>query len=292
VASALVQRVKDSKPTFSVELWPPRSETAQKRLEVALGELREIGPDFVSITYGAGGSTRDRTHSLVVEIAEQGWTIPMAHLTCAAHSKGELETILLKFKAANVNDVLALRGDPPLEGDGFLPKGELDYAYQLVELAKELADFGVAVAVHPEGHPASKDLKTDRIHLKRKLELADFGVTQFYFTHEAYERVRDQMSTLGVDRPIVPGIMAPTSWSTLQKMAELSGTTIPSYVVDLFDSVGGDPKEIRKVGVDIAIQLCISAIEAGAPGVHIYSMNSAEATREIYDAVKPYLQRD
>ncbi len=285
-----MSKVYGRSATFSVELWPPRSEKAQRRLEVALEALRAIGPDFVSITYGAGGSTRDRTHALVVDLANQGWTLPMAHLTCAAHSKAELELILRNYEASGVTDILSLRGDPPLESAESLPKGELTYASELASLAKGIGNFGVAVAAHPEGHPDSPSLKSDRQYLKNKLEIADFAITQFYFSHEVFSSFCEDMHRLGVQKPIIPGVMAPTSWATLRKMSALSGATVPTSLAKLFDSCEDNPEEMRKIGVEIAVDLCTRALEDGAPGVHIYSMNSAESTHEIYDALRPFFQ--
>ena len=288
MSSVLVSKVYGEAPTFSVELWPPRSEKSQQRLEIALDALRSIGPDFVSITYGAGGSTRDRTHALVVELADQGWTIPMAHLTCAAHSKDELESILRTYQASGVTDILALRGDPPLDSVASLPKGELTYASELVSLSKSIGNFGVAVAAHPEGHPASLSQRSDRLYFKRKLELADFAITQFYFSHDVFSSFREDMDRLGVEKPIIPGVMAPTSWATLRKMSSLTGTTVPASLAELFDSCEDNPEEMRKIGVEIAVDLCTKALEEGVPGVHIYSMNSAKSTHEIYDAIRSF----
>lgn len=286
VRGSLASLFEKGRKTFSVELWPPRSEAAQQKLDRALEVLENLAPDFVSITYGAGGSTRDRTHALVLQIAEMAWTIPMAHLTCAAHSVSELKEILTSYDKAGVRNILALRGDPPLDATSDLPQGELTYASQLIELAKGIAPFTVAVAAHPEGHLDSLDLRTDRIHLAEKLKLADFAITQFYFDASAYRRLVDDLDALGVDKPILPGVMAPTSWSTLRKMSELSGATIPQSLKTRFEKLGDDHLGIRALGVEIAIELAEQALDDGAPGVHVYSMNSAESTVEIFEALK------
>lgn len=291
MTSSLLSALEDERPSFSVELWPPRSERAQERLEDALVLLKGISPDFASITYGAAGSTRERTHELVKRLAHENWTIPMAHVTCAAHTRSELQDILQGYKAVGVNHILALRGDPPLESVGPLAEGELTYALELVELAKSLGDLTVAVAAHPEGHPDSPSLVEDRKMLARKLEVADFAITQFYFQEDSYPRLLEELATLGVSRPIVPGVMAPASWRVLQKMADLSGTTVPAELAARFDALSDDPKGTSELGVEIAVDLAQKALAEGAPGVHVYTMNSAETTLQIYAALKGDLRR-
>lgn len=206
IDSMLAQRM-----TLSIELWPPRSDEAKAHLEQALEGLYALEPDFASITYGAGGSTRERTHELVVEIEQGARTEPMAHLTCAAHRREELEEILRRYADAGVDNVLALLGDPPAGATDPLPSGELSHAIELVELAKSVAPFCVAVAAHPSGHPASKDLATDRRYLAEKLALADFAITQIFFDIDEYLRLVDDVLMLGVDKPILPGVMPITS---------------------------------------------------------------------------------
>ena len=271
---------KSKKPTFSIELWPPRSSASEAKLEQALPILEKLHPTFTSITYGAGGSTRERTHDLVLRIKRETSIEPMAHLTTAAHKKSELVSILERYLGAGIENILALRGDPPLDG-GDLPKGELPHAIDLVNLARSVGEFCIAVAAHPEGHPDSPDLETDRRMLARKLELADMAVTQFFFVAEYYFRLLDDLDRLGISKPVLPGIMAPVSVKTLEKMAQLSGARIPDKVRERLYRAGESAESIRAAGVEIAIALSEELLKRGAPGIHVYTMNEASTTVEI-----------
>ncbi len=275
--SDLLQRGR----TFSIELWPPRSETAERRLEAALAELAPLRPAFTSITYGAGGSTRERTHDLVVRLQHESSMTAMAHLTCAAHRREQLEDILVRYRDAGVENILALHGDPPLDADSDLPDGDLRHALDLVELARSVAPFCVAVAAHPEGHPRSPDRATDRRHTALKLEAADFAITQFFFHLEDYLDLVDSLSALGVDKPVIPGIMPITSVRTVSKMCELSGTEVPRSITDRLEPVADQPHEVRRIGVEVATELGQKLLAEGVPGLHFYTMNQAAATREI-----------
>jgi methylenetetrahydrofolate reductase (NADPH) len=280
---ARISDLLDGGRTFSIELWPPRSETAERRLEAALAELRPLRPAFTSITYGAGGSTRERTHDLVVRLQHQSSMTAMAHLTCAAHRREQLEDVLIRYRDAGVENILALHGDPPLGADSDLPDGDLRYALDLVELARSVSPFCVAVAAHPEGHPRAPDRATDRRHTALKLEVADFAITQFFFHLEDYLELVDSLSALGVDKPVIPGIMPITSVRTVSKMCELSGTEVPTAVTDRLEPVVDQPEEVRRIGVEVATELGQKLLAEGVPGLHFYTMNQAAATREIYD---------
>ena len=265
--------------TLSVELWPPRSEAAESRLEAALAEIESVlAPAFYSITYGAGGSTRERTHDLVVRLRNEAGGTAMAHLVCAAHSRAELAEILERYRAAGVDNILALKGDPPLDAEESLQPGELSYAGELVTLAKSVGDFCVAVAAHPEGHPRSPDRASDRRFLAAKLEVADFAITQFFFKSEDYFSLVDELGRLGVDKPVLPGIMPITNPRTLAKMAEMSGSAVPEELARRIDAVAGEPGEVAKIGVEVATTLGAELLEGGAPGLHFYTMNVSAAT--------------
>ena len=273
--SELIERGR----TVSVELWPPRTEAAEARLEAALAELGEaIRPAFCSITYGAGGSTRERTHELVVRIQHEGRSVPMAHLVCAAHTRAELVEILSRYREAGVENLLALKGDPPLEATGELPAGELAHAVELVTLAKSVGDFCVAVAAHPNGHPDSPDRASDRYHLARKLEVADFAISQFFFELDDYLGLVEELAARGNEKPVLPGIMPITNARTLSRMAEMSGCVVPAALARRIDEVADRPDEVRKIGIEVATTLCAALLEQGAPGLHFYTMNSATAT--------------
>lgn len=268
--------------TFSFELMPPRTPEREAQLSKALDGLIPLKPSFVSITYGAGGSTRSTTHDLVVRLLREGDLNPMAHLTCAAHSRTELSEILKRYADKGLENILALRGDPPLAGEAVLVDGELKTAAELVALAREIADFAVAVAMHPEGHPKAPTAEADRRRQAAKLQQADFGITQFFFRVEDYLRLTEDMAHLNVTKPIIPGILPPTNVAQLDKMAQMSGAEVPREVAERLHAVADDSAEVRKVGVDIATELCAQLLDAGAPGLHFYTMNKSTATREIY----------
>jgi methylenetetrahydrofolate reductase (NADPH) len=265
---------------FSFEFFPPKTEEAEAQLQRTLLELAPLRPSFVSITYGAGGTTRERTHDLVLGILQSTEMTPMAHLCCAGHRQDELAGILARYRDEGVENILALRGDPPAELG--LPPGDLDHAIDLVHLAKEIGPFSVGVAAHPEGHPASPDMESDRRHLAAKLAVADFAVTQFFFRLDDYLRLVDDLAALGCDRPVVPGIMPVTNLSQVARFAALSGAEFPADLAARLEAVAEDPAEVRRIGVEVATDLCRDLLDAGAPGLHFYTLNRSPATREIF----------
>ncbi|MDQ3946790.1 MAG: methylenetetrahydrofolate reductase [NAD(P)H] [Actinomycetota bacterium] len=265
---------------FSFEFFPPRTDEAEAQLQRTLLDLAPLQPSFVSVTYGAGGTTRERTHDIVVDVLRNTTMTPMAHLTCAAHTRTELSGILERYRDARVENILALRGDPPAELG--LPPGDLGYAAELVQMAREVAPFSVGVAAHPEGHPASPDLESDRRYLAEKLRLADFAITQFFFRLDDYRRLIDDLSGLGVDRPVVPGIMPVTNVAQVERFAKLSGAEFPPELAERLHAVADDPAEVRRIGVQVATELCQDLLDEGAPGLHFYTLNRSLATREIY----------
>jgi len=265
---------------FSFEFFPPKTPEAETQLQTTLQELAPLRPSFVSITYGAGGTTRERTHDLVLGILRSTEMTPMAHLCCAGHAEDELRAILTRYRDEGVENILALRGDPPAELG--LPPGDFAHAVDLVQLAREIGSFSIGVAAHPEGHPASPDLESDRRHLAAKLAAADFGVTQFFFRRADYQRLVDDLAALGCDRPVVPGIMPVTNYSQVARFAALSGAEFPADLAARLEAVSDDPAEVRRIGVEVASELCRDLLEAGAPGLHFYTLNRSPATREIF----------
>ena len=265
---------------FSFEFFPPKTEEAEEQLQKTLQELAPLRPSFVSITYGAGGTTRERTHDLVLGILQSTDMTPMAHLCCAGHGADELRAILARYRDEGVENILALRGDPPAELG--LPPGDLAHAVELVQLAREVGSFSIGVAAHPEGHPASPDLTSDRRHLAAKLAEADFGVSQFFFRLDDYLRLVDDLAGLGCDRPVVPGIMPVTNLSQVARFAALSGAEFPADLAARLEAVAENPAEVRRIGVEVASELCRDLLEAGAPGLHFYTLNRSPATREIF----------
>jgi methylenetetrahydrofolate reductase (NADPH) len=266
--------------TFSFEFFPPKTPEAEITLEMTLAELELLKPSFVSVTYGAGGSTRERTHDLVVSINRNTTMTAMAHLTCAAHRREELLDIVTRYKGAGIENILALGGDPPANLD--LPEGDLHHACELVDLVREVGPFCVGVAAHPELHPKSPDRASDRDFLAAKLREADFGITQFFFRTSDYRGMVDDLAERGVDKPVIPGIMPITNLKSVQRMATLSGAAVPPEVVGRLEAVADDPDEVRRVGVEMATELCQELLDAGAPGLHFYTLNRSTATREIY----------
>jgi methylenetetrahydrofolate reductase (NADPH) len=264
----------------SFELWPPRSPESAQALEAALDDLAALGPAFVAITYGAGGSTRERTHDLVVRLVGSP-LLPLAHLTCAAHHRGELVELMQRYRRAGVDNLLALHGDPPLSATADLPEGDLRYAVELVRLARELGFPGVGVALHPEGHPAAASREADWRHQSAKLREADFGLTQVFHRAEDYFALVEEMRARGAEAPILPGIMPITNLRQVQRMAEMSGTSVPLELAEKLLALADRPEEVRRVGVEHATVLCRRLLDGGAPGLHFYTMNRAAATLEV-----------
>lgn len=266
--------------TFSFEFFPPKTDAAQLSLGRAIAELEALNPAFVSVTYGAGGSTRERTRDLVVWMRRETNISPMAHLTCVGHTRADIDAILDTYQAAGIENILALGGDPPTDPADVRPS---DYAYalDLVEHLRGRGGFSIGVAAHPEGHPRSPSRTADRRFLADKLGLADFAITQFFFEAAHYQRLVDELAALGVTKPIIPGIMPVTNRSQVQRMAELSGAAFPAWLAARLDGVE-DPDEVRRIGVGAATELCAELLAAGAPGLHFYTLNRSTATREIY----------
>lgn len=266
-------------PTHSFEFFPPKTPEAEATLEQTLRDLEPLHPSFVSVTYGAGGTTRERTHDLVVRINTTTTMTAMAHLTCAAHSRAELVAILTRYRDAGVENILALRGDPPK--DLALPPGELAHATDLVALVREVGDFSVGVAVHPEGHPASADRGEDRRRQAEKLAVADFGISQFFFEPEVWFAFCDDMARLGVTTPLIPGIMPVTNVKSVKRMAEMSGADFPRWLEDRLRAVEDDAAAMHRVGVEAATELCERLRAGGVERFHFYTLNRSTATREI-----------
>lgn len=264
----------------SFELWPPRTAEAAAALEAALEQLRPLGPAFVAVTYGAGGTTRERTHELVVKMVDSA-LLPLAHLTCAAHHRHELVALMHRYRDSGVDNLLALHGDPPLSATEPLPEGDLRYAVDLVHLAHELGFPCVGVAVHPEGHPAAESREADRTHQAAKLREADFGLTQFFHAADDYFTLVEDLAKRSADAPIIPGVMPITNFRQVERMAAMSGTTIPKGLARRLQAVADQPDEVRHLGVEHATQLCQRLLDGGAPGLHFYTMNRAAATLEV-----------
>ena len=275
--------------SISFEFFPPKDEAGERQLWTTLRELEPLQPTFVSVTYGAGGSTRDRTVHITEGIATHTTLTPMAHLTCVGHSRDELRSVIGAYANAGVRNVLALRGDPP-EGPTaeFVPHPEgLNNAVELVELTKELGDFCVGVAAFHEVHPAAESADSDARYLAAKARAgAEFAITQLFFRPSDYFALVDRVAALGVDIPIIPGIMPITNLAQITRMAELSGAALPQGVVDRVARFDGDPAAVRAEGIAVATEICDELLAGGAPGLHFYTLNRSKATREIYAGLR------
>ena len=267
-------------PTFSFEFFPPSSDAAQLTLGRTIAELEPLRPSFVSVTYGAGGSTRQRTREVVAWVARETGITPMAHLTCQAHTRDEISDILAGYRDAGIENILALGGDAPAD-TGQAGHSDYRFAAELVDDVAATGSFSIGVAAHPEGHPRSPDLATDRRHLAAKLARADFAITQFFFEAHHYLRLRDDMAARGVSAPILPGIMPITNVAQIERMARLSGAEVPRWLVERLEGAG-DADDVRRLGVEVATHLCTELLAHGAPGLHFYTLNRSTATREIY----------
>jgi len=267
-------------PTYSFEFFPPKTDAAQLSLGRVIAELEPLAPSFVSVTYGAGGSTRQRTRDVVTWVRQETAITPMAHLTCQGHTRAEIAEILADYQASGIDNILALGGDPPADPAQARPS---DYAYasDLIDDVDAANHFSIGVAAHPEMHPRSPDRDTDRAHLAAKLRRADFAITQFFFETEHYLRLVDELLVRGIDKPVLPGIMPVTNTGPILRMAAMNGTAVPDWLRERLEGIE-DQAEIRRIGVDVATAMCAELLEAGAPGLHFYTLNRSTATREIY----------
>jgi methylenetetrahydrofolate reductase (NADPH) len=291
VADLLATAVR---PLVSFELFPPKDSTQERQLWQTVRELETLGPDFVSMTYGASGSTRDRTITATEAIALHTTLRTMAHLTCASQSRDSLRRVVGAYAAAGVRHVLAIRGDMP--GGPTVPwerhPDGLANATELVGFVRELGDFCVGVAAFPDIHPERRDADLDaRILVEKERAGASFAITQLFFTARNYLEMVDRVRSLGSDLPLIPGIMPVTRIAQIQRFADLSGAALPATVVDRLNAVGHDERAVRQVGVDIATELCAELVDAGVPGLHFITMNRSSATREIYANVRAELHR-
>jgi methylenetetrahydrofolate reductase (NADPH) len=265
--------------TFSFEFFPPRTYEERIVLVRSLRELEVLEPSFVSITYRGGRSSRSLTTDLVAGLRQTTSLTPMAHLICAGHTRLELADILVDLRKAGVENLMALGGDPPTDPDA--TPGELEHASELVELARAIGGFSIGVAAHPIGHPRSPDRGTDRRFLAEKLERADFAVTQFFYQRAEYVGLVEDLARLGVDKPVIPGIMPVTNLRSIPAMAQM-GAPVPVGLAARLEAAGPDREAVRREGVAIFTELCEELLGAGAPGLHFYTLNRSTATREIY----------
>jgi methylenetetrahydrofolate reductase (NADPH) len=284
-----------NEPVFSFEFFPPKTDEGERNLRATLGALRELEPDFVSVTYGAGGSTRGLTIELTKWIKQELGIEAMAHLSCVGATRDELCVILDSLVEAGIENVLALRGDPPRGETGWRPHpGGLRYSSELAGLIAERYPVSVGAACFPEVHPEAPDLASDLRFLKRKVDSgASFLITQLFFDNEAYFRFVEEARASGIDLPIIPGIMPITDLAQIKTITGMCGAYIPESLLELLERAPG-PEAVLQLGVSYATLQCAELLARGAPGIHFYTLNRSPATRAILAALRllrPWVRR-
>lgn len=288
-ARGIGELIRNGEQSFSFEFFPPKDEAGEEQLWKAIRALEPYQPTFVSVTYGAGGTTRDTTVRVTGRIAHETSLTPMGHLTCVGHTREELVAILRQYHAAGVHNVLALRGDPP-DGPGspwVATEGGLTYADELVALAREVDGFSIGVAAFPEGHREAESLDQDvAVLLGKQRAGAEFAITEMFFRASDYFGLLERSRAAGVEIPIVPGIMPILNLNQIKRMAELSGREVPAEVVARIAAHDGNPDLLRAEGIAVAAELCEELLAGGAPGLHFYTLNRSRATVEIFAALR------
>lgn len=281
-------------PSLSFEFFPPRTQESSDALYEVIAELQPYKPSFVSVTYGAGGTTRDLTHDLVLRIKETTGIPPVPHLTCIGHSEADIEALLLRYAAAGVSNILALRGDPPRDQPHYdRSKDDFKFASDLVTFIKKFnasgrhpdpRGFGIGVAGFPEGHPATPNRVLEMEYLKAKVDAgADYICTQLFFDNHDFFDFRERCEITGIHVPIIAGIMPVTSTKGMRRMAELAeGARYPAKLLRALKRAGDDEKSVERIGIHYAAQQCLELLDAGVAGIHFYTLNKSKATREIY----------
>jgi methylenetetrahydrofolate reductase (NADPH) len=281
--------LKEKRRTYSYEFFPPKSEKGKMRLlDETARAFAELGPDWFSVTYGAGGSTRAATMEIVDEL-QRRYNVPvMHHFTCVGHSKAQLKTAMEEMKKRNIHNILALRGDAPEGESDWRPEPDgLEYCYQLIELIRAHGDFfSIGVAGFPEGHIDCPDKETDSKYLKIKIDSGgEFVITQLFFDNKDYFEYLERTQKAGVDVRILPGILPIVSYQKLLKFCATCGATIPQRIHDIFKPLDGNDEATYKTGVEFAVQQCNDLLAGGAPGLHFYTLNKIEPTKEILSRI-------
>jgi methylenetetrahydrofolate reductase (NADPH) len=271
-------------PTRSFEFFPPKSDEESAILAASLEDIQPLQPSFVSVTYRGGRESRQRTYDLVTQIEHDGYVTAMAHVICVGHTHAEMRDLLKNYAEAGVKNIMALGGDIP--DDPSAATSEFEHAIDLIALAREIGDFSVGVAAHPDGHPRSPDRASDRRFLAEKLAVADFAVTQFFFEVDEWTRLVGELAELGVTKPVLPGIMPVTTITGIERMKAMGGA-VPRALVERLIAADrrGGPPEVRAEGIRAAIALCQELLDEHAPGLHFYTLNRSTATSEIYHAL-------
>ncbi|MBI5379886.1 MAG: methylenetetrahydrofolate reductase [NAD(P)H] [Nitrospirae bacterium] len=279
---------KTGAKVFSFEFFPPKTEEGVAALSQTIEDLRTLRPSFVSVTYGAGGSTRDRTIDLVDRIKNRLGIEAMAHLTCVGAGREEIVQVLDRLKTAGIENILALRGDPPNGRGPFIPPaGGFAHASDLIAFIRPRYDFCLGGAAYPEGHLESKSLEEDLAYTKRKVEAgAEFLITQMFFDNRFYFDFVARARAAGIAVPILPGIMPVTNLDQIKRFTELCGAKIPASLLERLEKVREDPEAVRQIGVEHAAAQCRDLLAGGAPGIHFYTLNRSTATRRILQRLR------
>ncbi len=268
-------------PSYSFELFPPQTPEGLEKLRVTRSQLIQLNPEFFSVTFGAGGSTRERTHGVVMELKQEGHDVA-PHLSCVGATRQTTSEILDGYRAAGIRRLVALRGDLP---SGMVELGEFRYAADLVRFVRERygSDFHIEVGAYPEVHPQARSAADDLNHFREKVEAgADSAITQYFFNADAYYHFRDQCEAMGVSIPIVPGIMPITRFHQLARFSDACGAEIPRWIRRKLEGFGDDSASIRAFGLDVVTRLCDDLIRNEAPGLHFYTLNQAGAVTTIW----------
>lgn len=275
-------------PVFSFEFFPPKDAEGVDRLFQTISELRPYEPTYVSVTYGAMGSTRGLTVDLVRRIKREVGIEAMAHLTCVGSTRQEIDAVLAELEASSIENVLPLRGDPPRGETRFVrPEGGFAYASELVAFIRERYDFCLAAACYPETHPEAESPEADLEHLKAKVDAGiDFLITQLFFDNEDYFTFVERARRIGIQCPIVAGIMPITNVGQIKRFTQMCGARIPQDLLERLERADGDPQAVRAVGVEHATRQCRTLLERGAPGIHFYTLNRSTATREVLENLR------
>ena len=270
-------------PLVSFEFFPPKTEEMERSLWETVKRLEPLAPRFVSVTYGAGGGTRERTHATVRRIREETSLDPAAHLTCVAAARDEVDAVARAYWETGIRHIVALRGDPPQGETTYAPHpGGYGYAVDLVEGLRRVAEFEISVAAYPETHPQAPSADFELDYLKRKIDAgATRAITQFFFDTSAYFRFLDRVRGAGIDVPIVPGILPVTNFNTVARFAKSCGASVPSWLADLFDGTEDDPETRKMVAANVAVEQCHQIQQQGINEFHFYTLNRAELTRGI-----------
>ena len=284
----IIDRLKAGYPVFSFEFYPPKTEQGNENLWNAIRDLKSLQPSFISVTYGAGGSTRAKTRGLTSRIKAELGIEAMAHLTCVGSDRAEIKEIVEDLLAGGVENILCLRGDPPKGESAFeATEGGFSYGNELVAYANELNVPCVAAACYPEGHVDSPTLREDLHHLKRKVDAgADFLISQLFFDNRQYFDFVDRARAVGIDVPIVPGIMPIGNFEQIQRFTKMCGASIPEQLLEELEKRKEEPQAIHELGVAYATIQCLGLLQGGAPGIHFYTLNKSTATREILSALR------